>query len=91
MEPEGSIPILQVLATCLYSEPDQSSPYPHIHFWKGILMLSSHLLLSLPSGLFTSAFPTKTLYVPLLSHIRATCPAYLIFLDLITRKLLGEE
>jgi hypothetical protein len=36
-----------------------------------------------------SSFFTKTLYTPLLSSIRATCPAYLILLDLITRKILG--
>jgi hypothetical protein len=27
MEPEGSIPNSQELATCSYPEPDQSSPY----------------------------------------------------------------
>ena len=30
MEPEDSLPRLQVPATCPYPEPDQSSPYPHI-------------------------------------------------------------
>jgi hypothetical protein len=30
MEPEGSLPPLQVTATCPYPEPAQSSPYPHI-------------------------------------------------------------
>jgi hypothetical protein len=30
MEPEGSLPHSQMPATCLYPEPAQSSPYPHI-------------------------------------------------------------
>ena len=56
-----------------------------------ILILSSHLSLGLPSGLFPSGFPTKTQYMPHLSPIRATCPAHLILLDFITQTILGEE
>ena len=55
------------------------------------LILSFHLLLGLPSGLFPKGFPTKTMYTPLLSPIRSTCPAQLILLDFITRTILGEE
>ena len=66
----------------------QSKP-PHSTSWRSILILSSHL--GLPSGLFPPGFPTKTLVTPLVSPIRATCPAYRILPDFITRIILGEE
>ena len=43
------------------------SIYPHPTSWRSILILSTHLRLGVPSGLFPSGFPTKTLYTPL-SH-----------------------
>jgi hypothetical protein len=66
----------------------QSMPL-HATTQRSILILFSHLRVGLPSGLFPSRFPTKTLYKPLRSRIRATCPAYLILLDLISRKILN--
>jgi len=68
----------------------QSMP-PHPTSWISILILSSHLRLGLPSGLFPSDFLTKALYTPLLSPISNTCPAQLILLDFITRTILGED
>ena len=44
---------------------------PHPTSWRYALILSSHLHLGLPSGLFPSCFPTKTLYTHLLSPILA--------------------
>jgi hypothetical protein len=64
----------------------QSTP-PHPTSWRYILLLSSHLRLGLLSGLFPSGFPTKILYTPLLSPVRATCPVHPILLDFITRKI----
>jgi hypothetical protein len=43
---------------------DQSSPCLQPTSWKFILILSSHLCLGIPSGLFHLGFPTKTLYTP---------------------------
>jgi hypothetical protein len=76
---------------CLYPKPSQSSPYPpHPTSWRSVLILSSHLRLVLPSGLFPTDSPTKTRYISLPSPISATCPARLILLDFITCTILSE-
>jgi hypothetical protein len=89
MEPEVSLPHSRVSATCRYPKTTRFSP--HLTSWRSILTLPTHLRLGLPSGLFPSGFPTKTLYTPLLYPIRITYPAHLILHDFITRKILGEK
>ena len=63
----------------------------HPTSWRSILILSSHLHIGLPSGLFPSGFPTKTLYAPLLPPINATCLTHLSFHSLITWRIFGEQ
>ena len=58
---------------------------------RSILILPPHLRLSLPSGLFSLGFPTKTLHTTLFYLIRATRPAHLILLDFITRTRFGAQ
>jgi hypothetical protein len=57
---------------------------PHLVSVRSILILSSHLCLGFPSGLFLSGLRTKkNLHAFLFCPIRATCLAHLIVLDLI--------
>ena len=46
-----------------WTSPIQSI-YPHPNSWRSSLIVSTHLRLGLPSGLFPSSFTTKTLYTP---------------------------
>ena len=81
---------LQEPTTSLYPKTDHSSsfntPSPQ-SYWRFILILSSHLCLDFPSGLFPWISPTKIPYVPYpLPHMCyiAICPAYLISLRFVT-------
>ena len=84
MEPEGSLPHSQVSATCLYPVPARSSPFsPHHNSWKSILILSSHLRLGLPSGLFQAG---KLLY--LISFFVSFLTLFVFFSALLSFSLL---
>ena len=67
----------------------QSMP-PYPTSWRSILTLSSHLRMGLPSGLFPSSIPTKTLYTPILSPYVLHAPLMSFFSILITWTILGE-
>jgi hypothetical protein len=84
---DGLLSRSQELATGPNPEPDKSGPRPHTQIFRHILMLSCHhyIYACLPSD-----FSTKVLYAFLTSHMRATCPAHLILLDLITVVMLGK-
>jgi hypothetical protein len=88
MHPNGSLPCLQEPVTCSYPKPYQSSPRPLNLFLQDLFQ---YYLPFTPSGFFPWGFSTEILYAPLLSSMRATCPAYLILLGLITRIIFGED
>jgi len=91
MEPKGSLPYSQVLATCPYAQPHRSRPSHTFHF------LKIHFNIILPSKpgsskrhhslRFSHQNPAHT--SPLLHTCYITCP--FILLDLITRTILGKE
>ena len=79
-QPPGPIPSL--------NNPVHSSPS---YIWRSILILCYHLRLGLPSGLFLTGFPTKSLYAPVLSYMRATYRTHFILPDLIIRIIFSEQ
>jgi hypothetical protein len=82
MEPEGSLQHLQDLHTCSLARPIQSTSQ-HSNSKRSILILSTHLRLGLPSGLFPSGFPINNLRSSSPPFVLHTCPAHLILPDLI--------
>ena len=70
MEAGGSMPHSQGLSNNPYPEPNHPN---YSHLWS-ILILSSHLRLGLPKGLFLVSLPVKILKAFLPSSILATMP-----------------
>jgi hypothetical protein len=66
-------PLLQELFTCPYPEPDQSTP-PQTIAPRSVLILSTHLRLGLPRGLFPSGFLTNNLHAFLFRPISCYLP-----------------
>jgi len=68
----GTRRFITALTSVRLLSPSWASPiqsiYPHPTSWRTIQILSTHLRLGLPSGLFPSGFPTKTLYTPPFTH-----------------------
>jgi hypothetical protein len=86
MEPEGSLPHLQELSTCPYSEPDQSSPHHPILFLQDPSKYypPTYVLVSLVVSVPLTFLPTS--YTSSSSPIRATWPAHFILLNLINQQ-----
>jgi hypothetical protein len=76
-------PRSQQPATCPYPELNRVGPSPHSTSWRSISILSSHLCLGHPGGLFLSDLPTKIQHAPVLYHTRTAFRAHLMILDLI--------
>jgi hypothetical protein len=65
------------------------TPPPQLISLSSILIPFSHLRLGLPSGLFPSGIPTKTLCSFLYSSMRVTCPTQQVLLYLICLLVFG--
>jgi hypothetical protein len=78
----------------LYRSPSWDKPNesisPHPISLRFSLLLSTHLHLGLPSGLFPSGFPINILYAFLFSPYCTKFLAHLILLDLIILIILGD-
>ena len=90
MEPEGSSPHSQELATCLCPKPNHSS-LPPSYFLK----IQFNIILPSKSRSPKWSLSLRSTYqnpvcTCLVSH-SATCPAHLILLDSITRIIFGDQ
>ena len=82
----GSRRFVIMFTRVLHLSPSWASSVQFIllHAFCRCILVISHLPVGLLNYLFPTGFSTKILYAPFLSHIRATCPAYLTVRDFIT-------
>jgi hypothetical protein len=75
--PRDLLPCSQEPSTCPCPQSDQANPYhPHPIYLKSILILSTHLSLGFPSGLFPSGFPTRILFLVLVAQLLRKFPIF---------------
>ena len=86
MDPKGALSFHKI--PTLISSLRQITP---LHFSLPISWRTSHVSLGLPSGLFPSGLPNRSLHAPFFSQIRATCLAHLTILYFLKRIIFGEE
>jgi len=91
MAHEGWFGRSQAQDTWMYHELDEPSQCSYPTYFRTTLILSSHIQLDIPGGVFTSGYPTKTLYAVLVSYICATSSAHLTLLDPIARTIPGGQ
>jgi len=87
MEPEGHISLHKSpppVAVLSQIKPSQTISFAS-------LLLSSHLLLNLPSGLVKLGFPNQIVCAALLQTLRAVCPAHHIIPYVKTRIIFGGQ
>ena len=74
---ESSLPLLQVPANRPYPEPDQCITCPPLHFLNIHPNITLPSRLGLPSGLFPSGVPTKTLHAHAHTHTHTKTYIYI--------------